>query len=84
MTFLKSLGVTLEGAPTRDSFDLLQDFNVHVGNDSETWKSVIGKEKDLKPNSVQLLDFSASYCTAPEQSRTFTQGLLFSDLEKAF
>ena len=34
-----------------------------MGNDSETWRAVIGKNSlpDLKPRHVQLLDFCASH-----------------------
>ncbi len=59
---LESLGRVLESAPTGD-FVLLGDFNAHVGSDSDTWRSVIGRNgpPDLNPSGVLLFDFCASY-----------------------
>lgn len=52
LAFLDSLDGVLEGASTGDSVGLLQDFNAHVGNNSETWKRMIGRNRlpDLNLN----------------------------------
>ncbi|KAK3518703.1 hypothetical protein QTP70_008587 [Hemibagrus guttatus] len=62
-TFLETLRGVLEGALTGDSIVLLGDFNAYVGNDSDTWRGMIGRNSppDLNSSGVLLLDLCASH-----------------------
>ena len=59
--FLEVLAWALQGAPVGD-FNTLGDFNVHVSNDGDTRRDVIGKNglPDLNLSGFLLLDFCAS------------------------
>ncbi|KAK3572660.1 hypothetical protein QTP86_001628 [Hemibagrus guttatus] len=62
-TFLENLRGVMQGAPTVVSIVLLGDFNAHVGNDSDTWMGMIGRNGplDLNSSDVLLLDFCTSH-----------------------
>lgn len=61
-TFLNEVLIAMESVPKTDSLLVIGDFNAHVGNDSQTWSGVIGRNGDIDLNNQgrQLLDFCAS------------------------
>ncbi|CAF3356026.1 unnamed protein product [Rotaria sp. Silwood2] len=54
--------VAMESVSKTDYLLLIEDFNAHVGNDSQTWNGVIGQngDTDLNQQGRQLLDFRAN------------------------
>ena len=58
-TFLDDVELGLARLRRQDSLILMGDFNAHVGNDTDTWNSVIGRNGDahLNPNGEALLEF---------------------------
>jgi exonuclease III len=57
--FLDEVDAALEKVPNTESFILMGDFNAHVGNDIQTWGSVIGRNGDAHQNAngEKVLDF---------------------------
>ena len=53
--FLESLEEALKSAPAGDSLVLLGYFNAHVGNDSNTWKGVTGRNAPHHLNQSGIL-----------------------------
>ncbi|KAI3376790.1 hypothetical protein L3Q82_000383 [Scortum barcoo] len=53
---LESLG-GVDSTPTGDYIVLLGDFNAHLGNDSDTWRGVIGRNglPDLNPSGASVI-----------------------------
>lgn len=61
--FLVSLAGAPGGAPAGDSFILLEDFNTHLGSDSETWTCGIRRNglSELNLRNVLLFEFCSSH-----------------------
>lgn len=57
------LGVAGWGALSGDVTVQLEDFNADMGDDTVTWKGVIGRndQPDLNPSGVLFLDFFANH-----------------------
>ncbi|KAL0274579.1 UNVERIFIED_CONTAM: hypothetical protein PYX00_002680 [Menopon gallinae] len=50
-------------AAEADHYILMGDFNAHVGNDSEKWRGVVGRngDPDCNPNGEELLHFCSAH-----------------------
>lgn len=61
--------LSIPGVP--DSIVLLEDFNTHVGNDSETWRGVTGRNSLPDLNSVMFCYLKLKLCFCPCHACTF-------------
>src|SRR6266581_5698446 len=61
--FIEQLYTCISDIPTTDEVIIMGDFNAHMGNDSETWKGILGKfgPSDLNNNGKMLIELCSAH-----------------------